>query len=137
MKFLKSLGKAVRAVVSVFHRGIDHSDLLGGQFLTGQSETAVADIFPQRIAAEDAEHPLKMIAGRKGDPGYIIVIHLLREMTLNILQSLLNPGNPVHFHPLRRFHRTRFVDLASDFVCGWVTETAKGFDFSIQALCCL
>ena len=60
MKPGKGTGKALRRIVSVLQRRIDDFGISLGQLLTGKGQAAHTDIIAERIAAENAEHALKM-----------------------------------------------------------------------------
>ena len=99
MEFLKSFCKAFRAVVAILKGNIDHLVLPCGELCSRKGQTAVADVLAQRVAAENAEHPLKVEGRRKALSCDRFVIQFLCDMLLNVVNGVLNSGDPIHVHP--------------------------------------
>ncbi len=99
MELLKGFRKAFRTVVAVLIRHVDHFFTGVRQLRARESQPAAADVLPQRVAAEDAEHPLEMERGRKAFSGDLPVIQLLRKMLLDVVDGALNTVDPIHADP--------------------------------------
>ena len=54
---------AVRRIIAIFDCDIDDSDIFCSKLSRGESQSAVADIFADRTAAEQAESLLKIKGG--------------------------------------------------------------------------
>ena len=99
VKLLKGLGKAVRTVVPVSKGDIDDLFLAGSQPRPGDGQSTVPNVFPQRVSAQDAENTLEMERGRKALFGDTIVIEIVVDVSFDIVQCILDAGDPVHGFP--------------------------------------
>ena len=95
----KRSGKAVGIVVAVFQGGVDDLHIAGSQLAARQCQPAVPDVFPQRIPAEEPEHPLKMIGGGIALSGDLVIVQVFRDMRFYIINGPLHPHYPIHIVP--------------------------------------
>ena len=99
MKLLKRLRKAVRTSIPVLQSGIDDFYTTSGQFRARQRQPAAPDVLTDGKAAENAEHPLEMIAGRKTLRRDILLADIFQQVLLHVIDSSLQSGDPVHLIP--------------------------------------
>ena len=95
MEFLERAGEAVRAVVAVLKRRVDHPRA-ALQRLARERQPPIADVLAQRPAAQDAEHALEVIARRQRLPRDLVIIERLGDVRLDVVDGPLNARCPVH-----------------------------------------
>ena len=96
MKFCECFRKAFRSFITVFQRHIDHLAAALTELLPGQGQPPHADILSERITAQQTEQPLKMIARKTPDRRNRFEVDRFRQMLLDVVERLLNPGNIIH-----------------------------------------
>ena len=84
----KGAGEALRAVVAVFQRSLQHFGA-GCQLAARQRQAAVTDIFRRRIAAENAENAPEIKGREVRRAGSRLGQLLLSEMRFDIIECAL------------------------------------------------
>ena len=97
MKSGKRPAKAVRRIVAILQRHINHPAFRRGKLFAGKSQPAAADIFSQCTAAQNTEYILEMIWRVIGLAGDIRIADVLRQIILQVVDCLLQIVYPVHF----------------------------------------
>ena len=101
VKTLKRPGKAVRRVIAVFQRHIDHLRLpVSGKLLPGQCQPTAAHILPHRHAAQRSEHPLKIKGRQTGALRRFFHIQRFGQLRFQLVNGLLQAdGYILHAFP--------------------------------------
>ena len=93
------------------HCRIDLCELLCHIFVNrrfGYAETSgslahgsmcITDILTQGVATEDGKYPLEMEGRRKALLGDYLLVQVFRDVILDVVDGILNAGDPVHVDP--------------------------------------
>ena len=96
MKAGKGTAETLRRIIAIFQSRVDYPNVRRCKFAAGQSEPPHSNIVSQRKAAQDAEHPLKMKAGRIGLLRRFFIVNGFHQMGFHVVQRPLYPGDPIH-----------------------------------------
>ena len=96
MKAGERAGKALRIVVAVFERHVDHARAPRGQLRAGQRQPPPADIFAQWTAAQHAEHALELIRRHGGLAGGGVIVDIVGQMRLDIVERARQSRERIH-----------------------------------------
>ncbi|MNW56357.1 hypothetical protein D3C74_340680 [compost metagenome] len=96
MQALECPGKGIGGTVTVLDRNVDdpHRSLL--QLEGSQRQPPTADIFRQRDPGQERKHPLEMVFRANGDPGDFLIIDFVRQIPLDVVQSLVHIFQHIH-----------------------------------------
>lgn len=101
MKPGEGLGKAVGRIVAVLERDVYHPRVRGDKLAAGEREPALADVFRDGIAAEQAEALLKIKRRNVYLPSDIVNRNFVGDVVFDISDCFADGFHPSHgFHPL-------------------------------------
>ena len=98
MKAGEGAGEAVRGFIAVLQGDIDDFRVAGGQIVSGQRQSAVADVFAQREAAEHGEALLEIKGRNMYLPGDLLNRQIVGDVLLDILYRVSHKLHPAHVH---------------------------------------
>ena len=120
MKALESLVEAVRRIIPVPERDVDHFGVCPRQFLCRQGHPARPDVIADRYSAKSAEYALIVEGRQRRFCGDRFNVQRLRQILFDIIDRFLESFDlaPHHDHPFPpQVQYIRARRAPPDFLC--------------------